>query len=92
MWEIVPWHLLQATQQYDELVLYILGGLGHEFEVVIVNLTSSDSITLQDVQFMLKTFEMRLEILNASKMLELSNSTANFAQKFTPSSLPFRGN
>ena len=33
-----------------------------------------------------------LEKFNATTMLELSNSIANFAQKFTPSSLPFRGN
>ena len=41
---------------------------------------------------MLQTHEMRLDNLNASKMLEISNSTTNFAQKFTPLSLPFRGN
>ena len=85
---------MAAGQQIsnDELILYILGGLGHEFEAVIVNLTSRDSIMLQEVQFMLQTHEMRLDNLNASKMLELSNSTTNFAQKFTPLSLPFRGN
>ena len=69
-----------------------LAGLRYEFEAVIVNLTSFDSITLQEVQFMLQTHDMRLENLNASKMLELSNSIANFAKKVTPLSLPFRGN
>ena len=38
---------------YDELILYILGGLGLEFDSVVVNVTSRDSITLQEVQFML---------------------------------------
>ena len=36
----------------DELILYILGGLGLEFDSVVVNVTSHDSITLQEVQFM----------------------------------------
>ena len=85
--------LMAAGQQIsdDELILYILGGLGHEFEAIIVNLTSRDSITLQKVQFMLQTHEMRLENLNALKMLDLSNYTSNFSKKFTPSSLPFKG-
>ena len=40
---------------------------------------------------MLQTHEIGLENVNASIMFELSNSIANFAQKFAPSSLPFRG-
>ena len=47
--------LMAAGQQItdDELILYILGGLGSEFEDVIVNLTSRESITLQEVQYIL---------------------------------------
>ena len=43
--------LMAAGQQItdDELILFILGGLGSEFEAVIVNLTSRESITLQEV-------------------------------------------
>ncbi|XP_062093900.1 uncharacterized protein LOC133799928 [Humulus lupulus] len=37
----------------DELILYILGGLDSEYEAVIINLTSCDSITLSEVQFLL---------------------------------------
>ena len=36
----------------DELVLYILGGLGLEFEYVFVNLTSKDSVTLLEAEIM----------------------------------------
>ena len=36
----------------DELVLYIFGGLGLEFEYVFVNLTSKDSVTLLEAEFM----------------------------------------
>ena len=32
----------------DEIVLYILGGLGPEYELVVVNLTSKDSVTLPE--------------------------------------------
>ena len=39
----------------DELVLYILGGLGSEFDSVVVNLTSKDSVTLPEAQFLLQT-------------------------------------
>ena len=38
----------------DDLVLYILGGMGWEYELVIVNLTSKDSITLIEAQFLLQ--------------------------------------
>ena len=60
----------------DELILHILGGLGPEFESIIVNLTSRESLTLQEVQCLLQTYEMRLENLSASAMLDISKSTA----------------
>ena len=52
--------LITAGQQIsdDELILYILGGLGPEFDSVVVNVTSRDSITLEEVQLMLQTHEM----------------------------------
>ena len=33
----------------DELILYILGGLGLEFDSIAVNVTSHDFITLQEI-------------------------------------------
>ncbi|KAB5514017.1 hypothetical protein DKX38_027923 [Salix brachista] len=51
----------------DELILYILEGLGHDYDSVVVNLTSRhDQVTLQEVQYMLQSQEMRLEQLNSS--------------------------
>ena len=55
-----------ATGQHilgDKLVLYILSGLGPKFESV-VNLTSKYSDSLQEVQYMLQTHELRLANLN----------------------------
>lgn len=48
---------LMATSQTitdDELILYILGSLGPEFESVVVNLTSRENLSLQKGQFMLQ--------------------------------------
>lgn len=45
----------------DELILYILGGFGPEYEAVVVNLTHrSDNPSLQEVQFILQAYEIRL--------------------------------
>ena len=75
--------LIAAGQQIsdDELVLYILGGLGLEYESVVVNLTSRYSLTLQEVQYVLQTHEVRLEYLNATAMVEISDSSAHLIQK-----------
>ena len=81
--------LIAVGQQIsdDELILYILRGLWLEFESVIVNLTSGESVTFQEVQYMLQTHEMRLERLNTTTMVELSHSTAHFVHKqFSPTS------
>ena len=44
----------------EELILYILGGRS-EYESVIVNLSSKDSVTLPEAHFMLQPHELRLE-------------------------------
>ena len=81
--------LITAGQQIsdDELILYILGGLSLKFDSVVVNVTSLDSITLQEVQFMLQTHEMRLESQNASTTIDLSHYVENVVQKPTFSSV-----
>ena len=75
--------LMAAGQQIidDELILYILGGLGLELEAVIVNLTSRESITLQEVQYILQTHEMRLESLSTATTVYLSSSSIHFSQR-----------
>uniref|UniRef100_A0A803PX14 Retrotransposon Copia-like N-terminal domain-containing protein n=1 Tax=Cannabis sativa TaxID=3483 RepID=A0A803PX14_CANSA len=49
----------------DELILYILGGLGNEYDSAIVNLTSKETVTFQEVQFLLQTQELRIEQMNS---------------------------
>ena len=75
--------LMAAGQQItdDELILYILGGLGLGIEAIIVNLTSHESITLQEVQYILQTHEMRLKRLSAAIMVDLSDSSVHFVQR-----------
>ncbi|XP_031273839.1 uncharacterized protein LOC116132327 [Pistacia vera] len=50
----------------EDLLQYVLDGLGPEFDAVVVNLTSRieskfDSVSLQEAQFLLQKYEMRLE-------------------------------
>ena len=73
--------LMSAGQSVsdDEFVLYILGGLGLEFDSVVVNLTSKDSVTLPKAQFLLQTQELRLETLNTNPIVDVSHATANTA-------------
>ena len=75
--------LMSASQviPYEELVLYILGGLGSEYESVIVNLSSKDSVTLPEAHFTLQAQELRLEQLNSSTGLEVSHDTAHLSLK-----------
>ena len=50
----------------DELLLYVLGGLGLEYDFVVVNLTARQvSFSLQEAQFLLQSHEMRLDQLQA---------------------------
>ena len=72
--------------------MYILGGLGSDFESVVVNLTSRDAITLQEVQYLLQTHKMRLEQLADTSLTEFSNSEVFFTHKQSgPAFNTFRG-
>ena len=77
-------HELMSTGQVipdEELVLYILGGLGFEYESVIVNLSSKNSVTLLEAHFMLQPHELCLEQFNSSTGLEVSHATAHLSLK-----------
>ena len=65
----------------DELLLYILGGLGSDYKSVIVHLTSRQgAVSLEEAQFMLQTQEMRIENQVAQVTLDLQgNPFANYA-------------
>uniref|UniRef100_A0A803Q8Y1 CCHC-type domain-containing protein n=1 Tax=Cannabis sativa TaxID=3483 RepID=A0A803Q8Y1_CANSA len=78
-----PDALAAADQQIsdDDLILYILGGLGQEYEAAIVNLTSRENpLSLQEVQFMLHSHELRLHQHTTET---LSNVQANLANMST---------
>ena len=65
----------------DELLLYILGGLGTEYESVIIHLTSRQgAVSLEEAQFMLQTQEMRIEHQINQATSELHGTpSANYA-------------
>ena len=69
-----------------DLVLYILGGIGQEYESVIVNLTSKDSVTLTEVQFLLQTHGSKLENLHTSQVIDVSSSAHPAIKRDSPSS------
>ena len=59
---------------------YILCGLGQEYESVIVNLTSrKDKLSLEEVQYMLQTQEMRIKQLISVYKIEVNSTQANVA-------------
>ncbi|POO03852.1 Zinc finger, CCHC-type [Trema orientale] len=67
----------------EEFILYILGGLGPEYDSVVVNLTShSNSFSLQEVQYMLQSHEIKLEQLNSAATLDITIPSTNYASHF----------
>ncbi|KAL5778930.1 hypothetical protein ACOSQ2_009667 [Xanthoceras sorbifolium] len=66
----------------QDLVAYILGGLGLEFDPVICNIASKkEDITIQDAQFLLMGYESRLEQYHASTTIDISQASANLSAK-----------
>ncbi|XP_031280161.1 uncharacterized protein LOC116138588 [Pistacia vera] len=65
----------------EDVLQYVLHGLGLEFDAVVVNLTSQreskfDIVTLQEAQFLLQKYELRLEKFN---FIDLSTSSIHVA-------------
>ena len=64
----------------EDQILYILSGLGIEYDPVMVTLTSKpEAYSLKDVCALLQSFEMRLEHHNQPRTTDGSLSTANLA-------------
>ena len=56
----------------EDLILYILGGLGLEFETIVVNITSrSEAISLQEVHYLLQSHEICLEQLSTAFVIDV---------------------
>lgn len=65
----------------EELIAYILDGLGPEYDVVSVHLSSrGDEVTLQEPQFLLHKHEIRLERYNSCHV-NLHENLAYVARK-----------
>ena len=59
-----------------ELILYIIRGLGPEYEAIVVNLTSrQDAISLHELQFMLQSQECVCIVFISAN---LSNASAHY--------------
>ncbi|KAL5739017.1 hypothetical protein ACOSQ2_028197 [Xanthoceras sorbifolium] len=75
--------LMAAGQVITEqdLVEYILGGLGLEFDPVVVNLTSKkEEINLQDAQFLIMNYESRLEQYHATATIDITSASSNLSK------------
>ncbi|KAL5775106.1 hypothetical protein ACOSP7_012663 [Xanthoceras sorbifolium] len=67
----------------DDLISQILAGLGTEYDYVVVNITSrQDTITLQEMQFLLMSYESRLAQHNTLSTIDVSNASANYANNY----------
>ncbi|KAL5848597.1 hypothetical protein ACOSQ4_006610 [Xanthoceras sorbifolium] len=68
----------------QDLVAYILEGLGLEFDPVICNIAfKKDEITLQDAQFFLMHYESRLEQYHSSATIDVAQASTNLNTKST---------
>ncbi|KAL6344904.1 hypothetical protein AAG906_006662 [Vitis piasezkii] len=79
----------------EDLILYILGGLGPEFETIVVNITSrSEAISLQEVHYLLQSHEIRLEQLSATSVIDVppaAHITVGGVQNSNTNDGQFRG-
>ncbi|KAL5823482.1 hypothetical protein ACOSQ3_021457 [Xanthoceras sorbifolium] len=64
----------------DDLISSILGGLGPEYDSVVVAITTKQGyISLQEVQFLLMSYESRLAQHNTSVLNDLTHASANYS-------------
>ncbi|KAL5855318.1 hypothetical protein ACOSQ4_005120 [Xanthoceras sorbifolium] len=64
----------------DDLISSILGGLGPECDSVVVTITTKQGfISLQEVQFVIMSYESRLAQHNTTAMVDIAHASTNFA-------------
>ncbi|KAL5855714.1 hypothetical protein ACOSQ4_005516 [Xanthoceras sorbifolium] len=62
-----------------DLLLSVLNGLGHDYDPVVVMITSQQhSVSLHEAQYMLMIHEQQIEHLSSISQIEVSAPTANF--------------
>ncbi|KAL5763417.1 hypothetical protein ACOSP7_019681 [Xanthoceras sorbifolium] len=87
----------QTVSEFD-LVLNIMGGLGHDYDPVVVLVSSQhQSMSLEDAQYALMVHEQRLEQLNSISSIDASGASAHFVSNSAPNGnnrggFTFRGN
>ncbi|KAL5804238.1 hypothetical protein ACOSQ3_031038 [Xanthoceras sorbifolium] len=68
----------QTITEFD-LVLSLMSGLGHEYDLVVILASSQhQSMSLEDAQYMLMVHEQRLEQLNYVSSIDPSGASTNF--------------
>ncbi|KAL5768045.1 hypothetical protein ACOSQ2_014828 [Xanthoceras sorbifolium] len=75
--------LVAAGQQVSDrdLLMNILEGLDTEFDVVVVNITSLQSaISVRQAQFLLMSYEARMNQNASSASLAISDASVNYSQ------------
>ncbi|KAL5753577.1 hypothetical protein ACOSP7_021797 [Xanthoceras sorbifolium] len=76
----------------NDLVLSILNGIGHEYDLVVVFISSQRlTMSLQEVQYMLMIHEQKIAYLNSSSQVDVSNINTNFVAGNQCSRQPQRG-
>lgn len=75
-------HAIGIITSDNDLLLHILDGLGLEFDTIVVNLTARiDNVTLEEAQFQLQSYELRLGQFHTTQMVDLAVSEANFSKR-----------
>lgn len=69
----------------EDQILYILSGLGHEYDPVIVTLTSQpDVYSLRDRSALIQSFEMHLEPIISTTPINTDGSSPTAKRAFQP--------
>ncbi|KAL5788342.1 hypothetical protein ACOSP7_005291 [Xanthoceras sorbifolium] len=83
---------VHEVSDYD-IILSILNGLGHEYDPVVVLISSqAKTMNVQDVQYLLMLHEQRIEQLNTSSVIDVSlGVSANFVTHFDGGGRSYQG-
>lgn len=66
----------------EELVRYILGGLGSDYDSVVVNITARATMSsIEEIYSLLLTHESRIEQVNNIATIDLGSPAANYAYR-----------
>ncbi|KAL5839746.1 hypothetical protein ACOSQ4_012354 [Xanthoceras sorbifolium] len=75
----------QIVTEYN-LVLSVISGLGHDYDLVVVLLSSQHKYISLNTQYMLMVHEQRIDQLNSVSQVEISNVMANYTSNSSANS------